>query len=978
MNLRDGIANNISYLHGHLPSTKETLTYKNMERALCDIEKMQAVHTKSPNYLIDNQIVEIVQKERTRKSSTTKSIRMTGMMASSLKRVMKKARTKIRNRTIESRTIKGRKTVEKQKKMDQLKMAGMFSMKHKREKNYLKKVAKVENYIKNFYNVTQVELPLDMLQALGSKQSMLSLVRYNLNKKMVKNKFTTKGADEQFYTSHRIKKQQYQRDVPQIATPESYGKLNIRESSSGRLFGALTGANSTRRNRMKKPGINSGREGVEVDSPLVDSRRHQRRGGASTGIGEALVDVVDKGKGILGTEGLLKFSQLLVQQGGEESEEEYEKIFQHNFDHYYKFHFEHLSQNSLNFLVNFVKHFILDRYFVRNYDHKYELDDVSQEVEDPDSEEIYDEDDFVYHYHRHPDSSRPHTSRQPTGRSRVSAGPVTTDPDSEILREFSRYTYLNDNVARRKALRKSLQDKNSEIFNQFRRSTLRGFMFNSGTPDSKEKILMTGHPSGRAVDPPLFPILKCKKFENKRYIAKYFKFQAGYMFYHSMKNDLKKEKGGNMTRFLKKCRGYVALSSARVGIKLPEKDYLSEHLTLYPRHDGNPLEIRLDENGEALRRTLLKVLSLLELQKMVLDSSINEGYKFVFGLMNENHEGFKEIRINVKALSPAVDGKLFRALSMKPVLRVLSLINIRFSSNGIARLGQLLVNLGQKNPKNNITKLELVNNGLEAYNSTRLFKVICDYNLGSVSHLTVSKNKVGDGIIIQVINSLANHMSKVRGTNLVSLDLSESDLSDASVLALQSFFDNFTLRNQLISLSLSGNNVTENGLTYLADLITRKRVVGFLDISRCRMISDEFLGAFLSLIRDNRSLITVDYSHNLLQKKTIQNMLNFLYRNMYITDFRVSVDGDMLRDMDLERFHTRLSCFRMRILERSQVKRERGKAEVVSSSDSTLQLLSLRSQSRASVQPTLVQSEFTKVANTARSRNTVAVRIIPE
>ncbi len=81
------------------------------------------------------------------------------------------------------------------------------------------------------------------------------------------------------------------------------------------------------------------------------------------------------------------------------------------------------------------------------------------------------------------------------------------------------------------------------------------------------------------------------------------------------------------------------------------------------------------------------------------------------------------------------------------------------------------------------------------------------------------------------------------------LNLSNTSISDSSILALQCLFDNSPVLdphpknppNTLLCLDLSKNNITENGLTYLADLIAQKRLISNLNISYSTMLSGDFL-----------------------------------------------------------------------------------------------------------------------------------------
>lgn len=148
--------------------------------------------------------------------------------------------------------------------------------------------------------------------------------------------------------------------------------------------------------------------------------------------------------------------------------------------------------------------------------------------------------------------------------------------------------------------------------------------------------------------------------------------------------------------------------------------------------------------------------------------------------------------------------------------------------------------------------------------------------MASVEYLDISKNKIGDAIIVDIIKQLSSssdskadaHKSHIR--RIKFLNFSSTQISDSSILSLQSIFDCAPQLPQnpkipplsLLKLDISSNNITENGLTYLADLITQKRLISHLNISNSTMLSEDFLDSFLSILRENSSLLCINYSKN--------------------------------------------------------------------------------------------------------------------
>ena len=885
MNLRDGLLSNRSYYYDDLPSHLDTVRTSDLESTIAEIERMQAYKSRFPITLTDR---DHVLQPTTDPSNSAAGLKITTSMLWNLKAMVKKARQKIQNRKSERRIIRCRQKVKKKTKKratNQLKMGNVINSKDKIERQ--KKIKVLERYIENFYHEGGAVVPLDILQEVSYSKSVLNVVRFNLNKVIVKNKFSTKPQNMSFRDTQKkyIVKSGYSDPIKPTKFPIPEGKFSLRESSERSNY-AVNG---------------DGLKGTKVRG------KRSRRGA-----------IFDDRTSIIGTQ-LKDFSNVLVAQA-EEEVKEYDKIFENNFQTFYTFHFYHLSANSLNFLKKFVRHFILDRYYKQDYNKTiFELDGISEEMMTVESsEEEPPEDPSMVTVPEDgskagstPDSPRKGSRRPQSYHSdEEELSGFIDDSDSSIHRrrrtceEFSNENQINRDMVRFELLRnrKSKLEATSKHLKKFRK--LKYFKFNSTNPKKVDAMLMSGKPCGRLLDPPLLSGSGLK-YGYRGYKLKHFKVQGSYFYWA---NDITS----------KRCRGYVNLGNVRVGVNKSEISN-DNHLILHPRHDGNPLEIKMDVMGEKIKDDLLNILSLIEVQKMVMAENMVKGYNRFFQFMEPGDHKFSNFRIEVKPLSPAIDAKFFRALSRTPFLRKLSLINIRFSTNGIVRLSQLMLDLDKVNPGNNLVHLELVNNGLETYNSTKLFKVICERNLARVKHLRLAKNKIGDRIAVQVINTISERMNRYPGRNLYLLDLSSCGLSDASILCLQSFFDAFKLSGHLVDLRVGGNNITENGLIYLGHLVSSKRVIEKLDVSNCEMLGDEFLGLFLRNLGANKCLRFLDYSGNKIVSRSVEQLMYFLFRNLLLTEARISPDFELLQHINFDRFSNGLRCFRINILEREKI-----------------------------------------------------------
>lgn len=240
-------------------------------------------------------------------------------------------------------------------------------------------------------------------------------------------------------------------------------------------------------------------------------------------------------------------------------------------------------------------------------------------------------------------------------------------------------TYFNVNNARREAAKMEGFNPTAMNVRTLSRLKLAPFIFNSNKSEAREKLLMRGQPAGRSLELPA-KILAAQKMNEKLTWShlRHFALQGNYFYWYTKSKDIK-------------ARGYVQLSTARIGLN-PIKPLIKNHkhydqvLVLHPRNDGKPLYILMDEDGESWRQTFLKVLSVIDAQKLLLESHIKEGYNDFFKLVEPQTSPISKFRIRVKPLTPAVEGRFFRAFSLNPKMKELSLINMRFSSNGIARL----------------------------------------------------------------------------------------------------------------------------------------------------------------------------------------------------------------------------------------------------------------------------------------------------
>jgi len=515
-----------------------------------------------------------------------------------------------------------------------------------------------------------------------------------------------------------------------------------------------------------------------------------------------------------------------------------------------KFHFDKLSENSWNFLRSFVKHFIVDKYYVQsNSQEVCDLDLVSEEEEDTERRDLY--------------KGKTIESINSELRKRVLEKLGELPSPTQIKTNYFRGGY---NVCSMFRAQNSLQER--------------------------ERVIMAWSPPFIQFVTPSY-LVKGKKYGAGKFKNKIFMIRGSYLYWFNRERE-------------ELARGYANLKEAKVGLyTIPELK--EDALIFHPRNDGKSLIIKLDLDGRKLRDLIIKILPSIEIQTLYFESRVVQGYIKTLSLITEKK--IDEYFLDVIPMTPATDCKFLRAMKLFPSLIELRLYNVRFTDDGVLRLSDLL-NYYSKTYPGVLKTLELVNNGFEQYNSSGLFKIICKDCLGNLDSINFSKNKIGDNIAIDVIKSIGKSVNLNPESSPISINLSNTGISDSSVLAMQFLFDSFKDNNErLIQLDFSNNRLTENGLGYLVALIVRKRVIKSLNVSRCELLGHEFINNFLNELRDNKTLTEIDYSFNNLEQKSLKKIYNFLYRNTAICSLKFTLKDISINSFEWERFHLKLKSF---------------------------------------------------------------------
>ena len=395
------------------------------------------------------------------------------------------------------------------------------------------------------------------------------------------------------------------------------------------------------------------------------------------------------------------------------------------------------------------------------------------------------------------------------------------------------------------------------------------------------------------------------KLSGKKFQKKYFVIHGFYLYWFTRKSSSAP-------------RGLVNLVRSRFGLSKTRNMDGTESLILYPRNDGKTLNIKLNEIGMVLKKAVTRALSKIEYSKLFVEKVLTSRNPSFYRLCKTeyNHENENEINekksdffslenfdLEIKPLSAALKGRFVASLCYLSSILDLSLKNVRFTDDGLERLAIFLNRKSQK-----IQRLSLVNNGIEAYNSSQIIQAISESCIPTLKHIDLSQNNLGDAMAIKIIKAIGytlknqnSENSQIQNSNPIQfINLSDTGISDSTLLNMQFIYDHYPKNSprELITLDVSNNFLSENGLGCLTNFLKNKRIVKSLNISNSKLLGPDFIDTLLFDLKESTSISEIDYTGNKLEEKCFKKIMNFLLRNMAICEFKISVKRSFLEGID--------------------------------------------------------------------------------
>lgn len=680
--------------------------------------------------------------------------------------------------------------------------------------NYETKVKTLEEYIDSYFTSEDFVLPLDLLSIISEKPLLMKSIRQRQTSKFPTVILSSADSINTNLDTQKVRKEITKKKYHQTFDPVPSGLVTIREPSD------------------------------KVN--IVNGFFGRKRGYEKPSVIPTL-----RGRSYLGNE--LKLEEL--RENNFRDKNDYEKIFDLKYESYHKFDFESVSTNTRNFLKEFVRQFILEKYI-----------NLTLEKEEHNIYKI--EHEYI-----------------PEGR-------MTSGITKLLRRQNDMLIKINE----------------KKILNNFLNKKIRFMNCLPVKMNSKPKrnLNILQRPVTGTVDLPAQFTNRCFKFQNRTNngAKKVMSLQGFTLLWYEKPNS------EIANGFVNIARANMAISQVKAGVKA---------LVLEPRNDGGVLMIQLDMDGVRLRDRLLKVTCVRDGQELIKRKLILKGYNSFFKFLGKVPLSDKFIAhlkpdaplqdaIFLRSLTLncrlTVLSLVNVRLSFKGFFRLFLLLD---HLGKIRTLKKLELDKNEMEGSVQMKELAIkISEDIILTLDTLIFKnnQIGDDNLSILISGITRAHKLR-----QEMRKLKDVTKIPKKSPFVKfLDLSGTKMTDRVILSFRELFEVFNHR-EMMTIKIGNNDLTENGMLYLGEIISEFRVVKVLDISYSYLLTKDFLFDFLKIIRKNQNLQILKYKGMQVSKKNLERILNFTSRNYQICEIEFDMRVDLLQGFDFQRFEKRLRGF---------------------------------------------------------------------
>jgi len=332
--------------------------------------------------------------------------------------------------------------------------------------------------------------------------------------------------------------------------------------------------------------------------------------------------------------------------------------------------------------------------------------------------------------------------------------------------------------------------------------------------------------------------------------------------------------------------GWVDLKNCKLGI--------GEHsgksmLVLHPRNNGDSLLILFDEDGQNLRRELLEVKAWIEAYEYYFDGIADKGKlnKLYPAIDSTFNPARLSLGVHLRPQNLYSDAYFIRQLNYRsmPITEV-TLKNIIFSPDGAHRLIEFFEEI------KGLQSVHLESNYFDEMTMESLLEAILKSSVDKMHTLKLVKNKINDGVLLNVFDQIASSKSSPISTPLVDLTFSYAGLGDSCVLGLQGLFSKYSHEDQLFHLDFSGNIITDRGLLLLSELLMTYPLLSSISLSHLKGLDQDKnnIKSLLENLLSNRSIRDIDFTGNTINTLALKSIVNYLDNNNSVNKITIDLD----------------------------------------------------------------------------------------
>lgn len=367
-----------------------------------------------------------------------------------------------------------------------------------------------------------------------------------------------------------------------------------------------------------------------------------------------------------------------------------------------------------------------------------------------------------------------------------------------------------------------------------------------------------------------------------------------------------------------KAKGVADLLTANAEVRDFEG---GDAIIIYPTSKGKELIIRMNELAEPIRNYIIELKAWDALTNLIDEKIIDK--RHIVDAMYNSPVSFELHYAETEKQHLCPNASLLHLpFVFKESIVQLKLVNVHLDSSVFEGFENLLIKCIY------LRYLELDSNEMEESVSERIIKYISEWALDKVKVLKIKNNKLNYTCCHSLTYSINIRIGRTQSLSedadrkyqmmknygpFNSLTLSNCGLEDWFITDFCEILYKYN-QTTLLRCDFSDNYFSDRSIQILADTIKSSRVISHLNISGWRLVSSIGLENFLSITKNNTTLIEIDYRRNPVRRRVYQRVFNFLKENKVIQILHMNLEepeGFYLSKVD--RYSAYLGSYRMNL-----------------------------------------------------------------